>query len=152
MLWRTVIYKKIFSWIVISMNDFYMLHTCAVMLLWVWTTPLGLPVVPLVYIINAGSSPADWEGKKVFCECEQLQFSIISQSFMTILLEFSILPRKIPSSSISPGCEWSWAFFSEEVLGTGGIIENWAAHFEATSCSNSRWSLVLSTMEISYKK
>lgn len=27
------------------------------MLLCVWTTPLGLPVVPLVYKISAGSSP-----------------------------------------------------------------------------------------------
>lgn len=33
-------------------------HTCALMLLCVCTTPLGFPVVPLVYIINAGSSPS----------------------------------------------------------------------------------------------
>ena len=32
-------------------------HTWEMMLLCVWTTPLGLPVVPLVYKISAGSSP-----------------------------------------------------------------------------------------------
>lgn len=31
--------------------------TCAEMLLCVCTTPLGFPVVPLVYMIKAGSSP-----------------------------------------------------------------------------------------------
>ena len=67
---------------------------------------------------------------------------------MTILfLKYSILPYKIPCSSISLGCEQSFAIFREEILGTSGIIENWVAHFETISCENLPWSLVLSTME-----
>lgn len=123
----------------------------------VWTTPLGLPVVPLVYKMSAGSWPKrkdmknKWWMRKWHHIATKRLYSIQYKSWnCDIILDLSMVSRKILSASIFPFCECSSLLFSNDLLATGGRWKNWEEVLLAMFCINSLWSSVLSIADVSY--
>ena len=124
----------------------------------VWTTPLGLPVVPLVYKISAGSWPKtkdmknkEWMRKKWQRIATKRLYYIQYKSWnCDIILNLSMFSRKILSASIFPFCECSSLLFSSDLLATGGRWKNWEEVLFAMFCISSLWSSVLSIADVSY--